>query len=47
LDSIIAQTYRDPARWTAMSITNVARMVRFSADRTVREYASAIWGVQA
>jgi starch phosphorylase len=37
--------YRDPAGWTSMSVVNVARMGRFSADRTVREYAKAIWGV--
>ncbi|OGA56124.1 MAG: glycogen phosphorylase [Betaproteobacteria bacterium RIFCSPLOWO2_12_FULL_65_14] len=37
--------YRDPARWTSMSIANVARMGRFSADRTVRDYATTIWRV--
>ncbi|TAK84690.1 MAG: hypothetical protein EPO20_13640 [Betaproteobacteria bacterium] len=37
--------HRDASRWTSMSIANVARMGRFSADRTVREYAAAIWGV--
>jgi glycogen phosphorylase len=36
--------YRDPGLWTSMSIANVARMGRFSADRTVREYAERIWG---
>ena len=41
----VEQTYREPARWTSMSIVNVARMGRFSADRTVRDYATAIWGV--
>ena len=28
-----------------MSIRNVAGMGRFSSDRTVREYATEIWGV--
>jgi glycogen phosphorylase len=37
--------YRDPGAWAAMSIANVARMGRFSADRTVRDYAERIWGV--
>jgi starch phosphorylase len=41
----VEHTYRDSARWTSMSIANVARMGRFSADRTVRDYASAIWRV--
>jgi glycogen phosphorylase len=39
------ETYRDPARWTAMSIANVSHMGRFSADRTVRDYAERIWSV--
>jgi starch phosphorylase len=30
-----------------MSIRNVAGMGRFSSDRTVREYATEIWGVTA
>jgi starch phosphorylase len=29
-----------------MSIVNVARMGRFSSDRTVREYATEIWQVK-
>jgi starch phosphorylase len=41
----IAATYRDPARWTRMSIMNVARMGRFSSDRTIHEYCRDIWKV--
>jgi starch phosphorylase len=41
----VAETYRDRATWTRMSITNVAGMGRFSSDRTVRQYAEEIWGV--
>jgi starch phosphorylase len=38
--------YRDPARWTRMSILNVARMGKFSSDRTIAEYCRDIWKVQ-
>ncbi|MHC4949206.1 MAG: glycogen/starch/alpha-glucan phosphorylase, partial [Planctomycetota bacterium] len=41
----IDRAYRDPARWTAMSIRNTAAMGRFSSDRTIRQYADEIWDV--
>jgi starch phosphorylase len=31
--------------WARMSILNTARSGKFSADRTVREYAEEIWEV--
>ncbi len=42
----VAREYRDPARWTRKSILNVARMGKFSTDRTIRQYAEEIWGVK-
>jgi starch phosphorylase len=33
--------------WTATAIRNVAAMGPFSSDRTIREYASHIWGVRS
>jgi starch phosphorylase len=42
----VSAAYADPERWTRMAIRNVARMGRFSSDRSVREYCERIWHVQ-
>jgi glycogen phosphorylase len=41
----VGVAYRDTARWTRMSILNVARMGKFSSDRTIAEYCRDIWRV--
>ncbi len=41
----VCETYRDTKRWTEMAICNVARMGRFSSDRTIRQYAEDIWKI--
>jgi len=38
--------YADKAAWAEAAIQNVSRMGHFSIDRTVREYAGNIWGVE-
>jgi len=39
----VAAVYRDPERWTRMSILNTACSGKFSTDRTMLEYNSGIW----
>jgi len=38
--------YRRPSEWARQAILNIAGMGAFSSDRTIREYATEIWGVQ-
>jgi starch phosphorylase len=44
--SEVSHAYREPARWTRMSILNVAHMGKFSSDRAIREYCDNIWHVK-
>jgi starch phosphorylase len=42
----VSQAYRQKDLWTRMSILNVARMGKFSSDRTIQEYCDDIWNVK-
>jgi starch phosphorylase len=39
----IGETFKDHEKWTRMSIFTVARMGKFSSDRSVHEYNEKIW----
>ena len=42
----IDRTYRNRGEWTKKAIYNVARMGKFSSDRTILEYNRDIWRAQ-
>jgi len=42
----VSATYLDTEKWTTMAILNVARMGKFSSDRTITEYADDIWNIK-
>jgi starch phosphorylase len=42
----VARLFADPDVWSRVAILNVARSGRFSSDRTIAEYADAIWGAR-
>jgi len=43
----VSKTYQDKDAWARMAVLNVARMSKFSSDRTIHEYAKEIWGLKA
>jgi starch phosphorylase len=42
----VAEQWTDAAGWTRKAVLNVARMGKFSSDRTIREYAREIWHLE-
>ncbi|GAA55581.1 glycogen phosphorylase muscle form [Clonorchis sinensis] len=38
--------YKDETRWARMMLMNIASSGKFSSDRTIRDYARDIWGVE-
>lgn len=42
----VGALYQDQEAWSRHAILNVARMAKFSSDRTIGEYAKNIWNVK-
>ncbi len=43
----VGKVYQDQEEWSRRAILNVARMAKFSSDRTISEYAANIWHVKS
>ncbi|MFC4404422.1 glycogen/starch/alpha-glucan phosphorylase [Gracilibacillus xinjiangensis] len=43
---LIDFTYRDQLKWQSKCLINIAHSGKFSSDRTINEYASAIWNIK-
>jgi starch phosphorylase len=42
----VSALWKDPSAWTHKSILNVARMGKFSSDRSIRDYCDLVWKVK-
>jgi len=42
----VEELYKDKYEWNKKALLNVARMGKFSSDRTIKEYAEDIWGIK-
>ncbi len=42
----VSAAYGDQKKWQRMSILNVARMGKFSSDRSIRDYCDKVWKIK-
>ena len=43
---MVAETWKKPNEWNRIAILNVARMGKFSSDRSIQDYCEKIWKVK-
>ena len=43
----VSDVYKDQEEWSRRAVLNVARVAKFSSDRTIGEYAENIWNVKS
>jgi starch phosphorylase len=43
---LVAETWKNTSEWNRMAIMNVARMGKFSSDRSIQDYCEKIWKVK-
>jgi starch phosphorylase len=44
---LVSETWKNPDEWNRKAILNVARMGKFSSDRSIKDYCEKIWKVKA
>ncbi len=42
----VSKLFRDTDEWTKKSILNVARIGKFSSDRSIKEYSDKVWNIK-
>ncbi|MBS0621695.1 MAG: glycogen/starch/alpha-glucan family phosphorylase [Verrucomicrobia bacterium] len=42
----VEELYLNPGKWAEYAMQNIAGMGRFSSDRSIKDYAEKIWGLQ-
>jgi starch phosphorylase len=43
---LVRDTWKETGKWNTMAIRNVARMGKFSSDRSIKDYSEKIWKVK-